>query len=369
MKRKRSLTERLLRILLGLWGSYSQWNDEDLVRARTAASIPHVESALREIQKETRQFQFRALKELGVATPKYRPPIDLYPRSRVDLLEVYSRPARDAAKVLERGGTPEQAVAAFEKRLDGIVEADVIIADRDELRRIQDQLEADGLTEYSKDEDATLHDDDNATELMSRQEMEEWIDRFEDDYGREGEPVVNGERVIGWRRVIRPELSRHGTCGLCVVAATQWYTRGDLQAIHHLCKCATLPVTKSMDPGLRWNAEDLRRNLDEIYGAGGGTSGKKLKRIRVAVREHGELGPMLAYSAKRGWQPVEGFEPYTPPNAAVQKDRLNGRRSELEATLANLRDRLDGAGDRSGIDHAIWEIEQSLKELDVRLAA
>ena len=284
-------------------------------------------------------------------------------------MEVYGRPARDAAKVLERGGTPEQAFEAFEKRLEGIVEADVIIADRDELKRIQDQLEADGLTEYSESEDAIVHDDDDATELMSRDEMEQWIERFEDNYGLENKPVVGGERVIGWRRVIRPELSRHGSCGLCVVAATQWYTRGDLQAIHHLCKCATLPVTKSADPGLRWNAEDLRRNLDEIYGAGGGTAGKKLKRIRVAVREHGELGPMLAYSAKRGWTPIEGFEPYTPPNASVQKERLSNRRSELEATLSNLRARSDGDGNREGIDHAIWEVEQSLKELDARLAA
>lgn len=271
--------------------------------------------------------------------------------------------------MLERGGTPEEAVAAFEKRLNGIVEADVVIADRDELNRIQDQLEVDGLTEYTKDESEQLHDDDDATELMSREEMDDWITRFEEDYGNEDKPTVNGERVIGWRRVIRPELSMHGTCGLCVVAATQWYSRSNLKAIHHLCKCATLPVTKTADPGLRWNAEDLRRNLDEIYGAGGGTAGKKLKKIRVSVREHGELGPMLSYSAKNGWEPIVGATPYTPPNAEVQKDRLTKRRSELEETLANLRARLGGDGDQGGIEHAIWDVEQSIKELASRLAA
>lgn len=369
-QRKRSLVEMLIRVLLGLWGNFSQWDDADLVAARTAASIPHVESTLREMQRETRQFQMRALKALGVRLPKVSPPIDLYPRSRVDLLEVYARPARDAAKALAAGGSMDDAVAAFEKRLTGIVEADAMIAARDELAAIQEQLEREGLTDYDDDFD-DLHDDDNASELPPRDELESWITQYEESYGREGDTrTESGEKIIGWRRVIRPELSMHGTCGLCVVAATQWYTKQNLKAMHHLCKCVTLPVTKSNDPGLRWNAEDLRRNLDEIYGAAGGsTSGKKLKRVRVAVREHGELGPILAYSAKRGWEPREGFKPYSPPNSQVQKDRIARRRKDLEDTLANLKNRLGGDGNQAGINHAIWEIEQSLRDLRARTAA
>lgn len=41
--------------------------------------------------------------------------------------------------------------------------------------------------------------------------------------------------VIGYRRIIRPELSRTGTCGLCVVASDQLYTRGDLLPLHARC--------------------------------------------------------------------------------------------------------------------------------------
>lgn len=360
----------LLRVLLGLWGNFSQWDDADLVAARTAASIPQVESTLREMQRETRQFQMRVLKALGVRIPKVSPPIDLYPRSRVDLFEVYGRPARDAAKVLAAGGSPEDAVAAFEKRLTGIVEADAMIAARDELAAIQEQLEREGLTDYPDDAEG-LHDDDDATELMDREAMESWftaIEAAEED--DDAERTSEGEKIIGWRRVIRPELSQHGPCGLCVVAATQWYTKQNLKAMHHLCKCVTLPVTKSNDPGLRWNAEDLRRNLDEIYGAAGGsTYGKKLKRLRVAVRDHGELGPILSYSAKRGWTPKEGYEPYSPPNTQVQKDRIAQRRKDLEGTLANLKNRLGGDGDPAGIRHAIWEVEQSLRDLRARIAA
>lgn len=352
-------------MLLGLWGNFSQWNDDDFVKSRTAASIPHVESALRETQREVRQFQLRVLREMGVPEPNSRTPIDLYPRSRVDLLEVYARPARDAAKVLDSGGSTEDAVAAFKKRLNGIVDADLAIAERDEIERIQDWLEQDGLTDYDFDEDEPEHDDDNATELPGRDEFEAWLDEDEDD-----ERTESGEKIVGWRRVIRPELSKHGVCGLCVVAATQWYTRRDLKAMHNLCKCITLPVTKSQDPGLRWNKEDLRRNLDEIYGAAGdSTYGSKLKRTRVAVRDHGELGPILTYSAKRGWKPPASYVPYRPPNAQMESDRIRKRRDDLEGTLFNLRARLSEGGDTSGIEQAIWDVQQSLLDLRARIAA
>ena len=362
-----------MRLLLGLWGDFNDWDDPDLVAARTAASIPHVESALREMQRDSRMFQVRVLKELGVPQPSSRPVVDLYPRSRVDLLEVYARPARDAAKAIGSGGSTQDAINAFEKRLNGIVEADVAIAERAAIERLQAELEADGHTDYADDGDDEIHDDDNATELMSRTEMEEWIARYEEEFGiRDGQDTrdAEGEKIIGWRRVIRPELSQHGTCGLCVVAATQWYSKQDLKAIHHLCKCVTMPVTKSADPGLRWNAEDLRRNLDDIYGAAGGsTSGKKLKRTRVAVRDHGELGPILTYSAKRGWTPNDAYTPYTPPNKEVETSRIEKRRDDLEGTLTNLQDRLGGDGDQAGIEHAIWEVEQALRDVKTRLAA
>ena len=95
---------RLLRLILGLWGNFHQWDDPDLVTARVSSTVPHVESVLREIQRESRQFMLLALREAGIEL-KAQPPIDLYPRSRVDALDVYLRPARDALRVLQDGGT------------------------------------------------------------------------------------------------------------------------------------------------------------------------------------------------------------------------------------------------------------------------
>lgn len=362
-------------MLLGLWGSFSQWDDEDLVTAKAAASASFVESVLREIQREARQFTLLALKEAGVPPLSSAPAIDLYPRSRVDVLEVYSRPARDAQKIVDSGGSFDEAAKAFEKRLSGIVEADTAIAYRDAIESVWDQLEEEGLTDYPPEFYDPPHDDENVSEQMSREEMEELLEIVDSEADREVDrEETNNVRVIGWRRVIRPELSMHGTCGLCVVAATQWYTRGDLKAIHHLCKCVSLPVTKTSDPGLRWNAEDLRRNLDQIYGAAGdSTHGKDLKKIRVVVRDHGELGPILTRQAN-SWTEKADIQPHRPtyakPTVADQRKKLIRREEDLEGTLANLKAKLvSGVGDQGGLRAAIWDVEQSLRDLRPRIAA
>ncbi len=51
-----------------------------------------------------------------------------------------------------------------------------------------------------------------------------------------------------------------------------------------------MAIVGDEDPGVRINREDLER----LYAAAGSTSGDDLKRIRVTVNEHGELGPILS---------------------------------------------------------------------------
>lgn len=99
--------------------------------------------------------------------------------------------------------------------------------------------------------------------------------------------------VDGWRRIIHPELSKGGSCGLCIVAADRKYTRGDLKPIHAGCHCEILPIINGVDPGLSLNKADLKR----FYAEAGGTAAKKLKRTRYVVREHGEVGPVLVNAA------------------------------------------------------------------------
>lgn len=105
-------------------------------------------------------------------------------------------------------------------------------------------------------------------------------------------------RIIGYRRIIRPELSQGGVCGLCVAASDRIYKVEELKLIHYRCKCAVLEVTKSHDPGFHLNEGDLARLYNDAgeklgYPSTGGYKGKHLKRTRYDVVHHAELGPVL----------------------------------------------------------------------------
>lgn len=137
-------------------------------------------------------------------------------------------------------------------------------------------------------------------------------------------------RADGWRRILRPELSQSGPCGLCVVAADRLYSRGDLLPIHDRCVCEVLPVIGDLDPGLLLNSDDLARIYQEAGSTGGGKrQGGALKNIRVALTEHGELGPVLT----RSDQHFRGMQ-------QVARTRSRDRRHQIEAQLETLEETL-----------------------------
>ncbi|KAA8827242.1 hypothetical protein [Bifidobacterium myosotis] len=96
--------------------------------------------------------------------------------------------------------------------------------------------------------------------------------------------------VERYRRIIHPELSRTGTCGLCVVAADRVYTIRELMPLHANCHCTVLPITSGNDPGLRLNDDDLKA----LYEKAGGNTGAKLRQTRVLTLTNGEIGPVLS---------------------------------------------------------------------------
>lgn len=104
----------------------------------------------------------------------------------------------------------------------------------------------------------------------------------------------NGVIVIGYRRIIHPELSRTGTCGICIAASDRIYTVGKLLPIHDKCKCTIAAVTEDYDP-----ADDLNTvDLAQLYKDAGGTSVALLKRTRYKEDIHGELGAVLVPKSK-----------------------------------------------------------------------
>ncbi len=100
---------------------------------------------------------------------------------------------------------------------------------------------------------------------------------------------AHGGRVVGFRRVLHPELARFGVCGLCVVAADRVYRAEQLLPLHNGCNCTVAPVTDTKDPAGKLNAADL----SALYEAAGSNTRADLQRIRVKTVQHGELGPIL----------------------------------------------------------------------------
>jgi len=164
--------------------------------------------------------------------------------------------------------------------------------------------------------------------------------------------------VVGYRRVIRPELSRTGTCGLCIAASDRIYKVGTLMPIHPpWCKCKMMPVVGDDDPGRSLNEADLKR----LYEGAGSTAAADLKRTRYTVDEHGELGPLLTKRGQRFRGPDRVTLEDDPVRAArmLEKvlpvlDNLDRRAAEGEDVSGpleyqrRLADRLEGIAGSAG---------------------
>jgi hypothetical protein len=170
--------------------------------------------------------------------------------------------------------------------------------------------------------------------------------------------------VTGYRRVIHPEQSRGGSCGLCIGASDRLYGKHEPRPIHDRCHCTTLPVIEGADPGSTLNAADLRR----LYREAGGTGRDKLKSTRYKVVEHGELGPVLT---RRGApfkvKHAEG-KPSRKPKTDAQKQ------AEIRSVRAGLSGALPKARELAAADPKKWgdylgKLEDRLRDLDQQLAA
>lgn len=96
-------------------------------------------------------------------------------------------------------------------------------------------------------------------------------------------------KIKGYRRVVHPELSKGGSCGLCIVASDRIYYKDRLMPIHARCHCGVMPIIGSFDAGHSLNQLDL----GSFYEAAGSTRAADLKRTKYRIAHHGELGPIL----------------------------------------------------------------------------
>ena len=185
---------------------------------------------------------------------------------------------------------------------------------------------------------------DNTDELFS--EVDKWLEQafnrlhttVDEDVSRAQTSATldkyRRSKVLEYRRVLHPELSKTGSCGLCVVAADRWYSTADLLPLHANCHCGVAPAGSDYDPGFHLNQKDLKRLYDEA----GGTTASALKQVKVKTITHGELGPvLLAEDAEDTPNPI----PSKSSNAWITPDRRSTlaqcRRMENRAIEFNRR--------------------------------
>lgn len=294
-----SIVEALIRALLSIWLPLAWIGRPDLVNAAAAASAVQVDAANSRARRLARLFMLRQL-ELLDAAPADLPPLeDMYPRSDVPIVDVYKRPARQVEHELRqerKNGEPwpdritDEVMQSFENRLTSIVSDDLATTARDEQQKVM------------------------------------W----------------SAPKVVGYRRLIHPEFSKTGTCGLCVVAATRFYTKAELMPLHDLCKCTISPITANRDLGLKLNDDDLKK----IYEAGGSNYADDLKRIKVGIGEHGELGPIIVRDGThfRGVGDVNRdskrrkYTPYSPPTIAEDDAKWAAMKETSERCIRILED-------------------------------
>lgn len=174
--------------------------------------------------------------------------------------------------------------------------------------------------------------------------------------------------VTGYRRVIHPEESRGGTCGLCVVASDRLYHAKDLLPIHARCHCTVLPVVGEQDPGSTLNRSDLNRIYQD---ADNSTAGDKLKRTRYQIDEHGELGPVLNRAGARVRTARQAERDTNPTRQAKTPEQLRADVQRIRDGLAPAEAKLKELAAQNPQEWAPFQkqIEARISDLDHQLAA
>lgn len=245
---------------------------------------------------------------------------------RASLLEELARFVRAVLQLVRDSG--EEAVPdAVEQIVDAVEAGRREMSDLTEVY-VETVLAIDGKTGTEEpvgtgDHDTLIEQWTDLVDRYVREADEDVIAEAErilaDDIEDAHRTSIDTPTAIGYRRVIHPELSAGGTCGLCVAASHRFYHVRDLDPIHDRCKCTVLPVTEDADPGKDLNDADLQ----DVYRAAGTTDGPTLKQARFRVDEDGDLVTVKARK-KRG-----------PVNARDGQDREYDQASGLSEKSAD----------------------------------
>lgn len=243
---RRSLSEQLVDVLIGLFFGLGSWRGAD-ADAFVADAVPLVAGTQQNLAALTATYLADLASEsLGVPIAPPGVPdgdaVDL--RRGVDAEQVYRRPFATVYNTLAKGGSLTTALERGRTRLAEIAEMDLQQTYAHAARSVLRDLPAQARAPF-------------------------------------------------WHR----ELSGLESCALCVVASTQRYTVGDLSPIHPGCDCLVMPIY-GRDPGqtIAPNLlEQVHAAVKELTGvADRGAREPDYRHLVVSMqREHGELGVLL----------------------------------------------------------------------------
>jgi hypothetical protein len=248
--------------------AFAGWYDHAAITKLADRLAKLTRASQKRTSASTDAYATRLLKLLGQKAKAHGPVPPESLRS-VPLESVYGRLA-DQYRYLQVSRGPNAPAEALERRSSGIL--------IDPFPRLtEDQLVERVVVR------ARVQVEDNLNLAVTHQ----WAEDLDDD---------SLTQVLGYRRVLHPELSKGGSCGLCVAASSNLYSRESLMPLHARCACDVMPVIGDpytdevrSDPGAEINAADLKA----LYKRAGSTAAADLKKTRWKVVGHSELGPRL----------------------------------------------------------------------------
>lgn len=239
-----TIRSRVVTAVTAAFNGLGSWRDADIERF-TSVVVPLVLGAQRQMVSLTDAYLAAVLSDMLGATVRPaggEPLVGSVVRGGTEPAEVYARPIRTVWRSLADGHDLPAALDAARLRLWQITTTDLQLAKTHAAANV---MAADG-------------------------------------------------RVVGYRRV----LTGPHSCGLCVVASTQRYHRGDLMPLHPGCDCGVVPIVGHDDPGHVLNApllDQAHAAIAERFGTADATGHKAIDyRNLLVTHEHGEIGPVLA---------------------------------------------------------------------------
>lgn len=239
---REALTDNLVAQVAAIIQGFSAWYDEVAVRRLSKQISDLVGATQRVTASQEDAYLSRVSTVLGRRTVPPVGPVDVSKLRKAALDEVYQRIAVQFRWERSQGVDDQLAI-------------DHVLARADAMNQTDAQLAA----------------------------RAQWVKFFTEN------------RISGYRRVIHPELSKGGTCGLCIAASDRIYHGARLMPIHDRCCCGVMPIIGGFDVGGSLNNLDL----GQLYDDAGKNSATALKRTRYKVLDHGELGPVLAPKGAR----------------------------------------------------------------------